>query len=125
MKAVIYIRTCGNCNDRFASAQKQYEAIRLYCITNGIQIAAAFIEDSTQPLFKREEFNKMICFLKNNSGINYVLCYKYINLTTDTGEFIRAMLSFDGLDCQIQVAHLKAYEMRKDTPQQAKWIELN
>lgn len=125
MKAVVYIRTCSDYNKRFASAEKQYEAIRLYCSMNGIEIVAAFEEDSIYPPFKRYEFNNMVQFLKKNEGINYVICYKYINLSANTPDFISALLILDELDCEIQVTHLKAYDMRKDTPQKAKWIELN
>lgn len=125
MKAVVYIRTCGNNTARFASAEKQYETIKIFCQTNGIEIAVVFAEDSIATPFEREAFNDMITYLQKHKGIKYVLCYKYVNLTADTNEFVRAMIAFDDLDCEIQVAHLKAFDLRKDTPQYAKWIELN
>jgi DNA invertase Pin-like site-specific DNA recombinase len=124
-KAIAYIRTIGNNASRFGQTHEQEFAIRTYCHANGIELVEVFFDETFLSPFERKGFCKAIDFLIQHDDIHYLLLYKYINLTADTNEFVRSMIALDDLDTEIQVTHLKAFDLRKDTPQSSKWIELN
>ncbi len=124
-KAIAYIRTVGNNVSRFGQAHEQEFAIRTYCHANGIELVEIFFDDTLSTPFERKGFCKAIDCLIQHDEIHFLLLYKYINLTADATEFVRAMIALDDLDTEIQVTHLKAFDLRKDTPQSSKWIELN
>lgn len=81
-KCVVYARvSTAEQRDEGYSLAAQLKALEEYCVRQGFEIAATFVESESARTTGRTEFGKMLAFFRQHPDVRTVVVHKYDRLT--------------------------------------------